>query len=80
MFTAILGLSSSILIPLLKWILEKKAKRKLNDKDFVKFILAHRKRRGNAGQSAMDWKEAMKKAEEEIDALDNKLENLENEQ
>jgi len=63
MWTAI----TTILVPLLKWIVEASAKKKLSDKEFVSYVLAHQKRRGRAGQSAMDAEEALEEAIRELD-------------
>lgn len=61
MIATILGAIGSIGIPILKWILEKREKRKLSDKEFTELILAHQKQRGGAGQTALDWKDSLKK-------------------
>lgn len=52
---------------LLKFIFEKIAKKKLNDKEFTEYILAHQKRRASAGQSALDWNAALEKAQKELE-------------
>jgi hypothetical protein len=53
-------------VPLIKFIFERIAKKKLSDKEFVDYIVAHEKKRGRAGQAALDWEEALKQAQEEM--------------
>jgi len=64
-----LTIVSSILIPLLKWIFSKIAKKKLNDREFVEYVLAHQKKKVRAGQAAMDWEEALKAAQMDMAEL-----------
>ena len=59
--TTILSLLATVLIPVLKWVLERKEKRKLNDKDFVTYIEKHQEMRSRAGQTAIDWRASVKK-------------------
>lgn len=61
-----LTIISSILIPLLKWIFSRIAKKKLNDKEFVEYVLAHQKKKVRAGHAAMDWEKALKAAQMEM--------------
>lgn len=56
------------LVPFLKWIFEKMAKKKLNDKEFVEYVVAHQKKRARAGQAAVDWETALKQAQDELAA------------
>ena len=53
---------SSLLLGLLKWFASKKAKTKLNDEQFIKFIEAHQKRRLGAGKTADDFEAALEEA------------------
>ena len=55
-----------VLIPIVKYFIEKKAAKRLSDKEFVDFILAHQKRRSKAGQSSVDFEKALKEAENEM--------------
>jgi len=66
MFASILSLSSSFLIPMLKWILERKAKKKLSEKEFLDAIMAHQSQRANAGQTVLDWKASLAKLKAKI--------------
>lgn len=59
----------SIVLGLAKWIFEVKAKKKLNDAEFLQHIEAHQKRRGNAGKSAQDFEDAMKEAEGKVNEV-----------
>lgn len=59
-------LIGSIVLGLAKWIFEAKAKKKLNDAEFLKHIEAHQQRRNNAGKSAQDFEDAMKEAEVKV--------------
>lgn len=61
MASSILSLLATILVPMLKWVLEKRAGKKLNDKEFTEIILAHQDQRNNAGQTALDWKDSVAK-------------------
>ena len=53
-------------LPIIKWLFEKIAKKKLNDKEFLEYISAHQKKRGRAGDAAMDWEKALKEAQDEM--------------
>jgi len=55
-----------------KFIFERIAKRKLDDKEFLEHIEAHQKRRQNAGKTAIDFEDAMSEAEAKLDAEDKK--------
>lgn len=67
--TSILSLIATVLFPILKWIMEKKAKRKLNDKEFVDYIERHQEMRGRAGQAAIDWRKSVTKMREAREKL-----------
>lgn len=72
MWVAILELAGVALVPLIKWIFEKIAKKKLNDKEFVAYISAHQKKRAMAGKASISWEEALKKAQDEMKADEEK--------
>jgi len=59
-------LIGTALVAMLKWIFGAIAKKKLSDKEFIEYISAHQKRRGQAGQVALDWEEALKQAQKEM--------------
>lgn len=61
-------LAATILVPLLKWIFERIAKKKLDDKQFMDYISAHQKRRSKAGETAQNWEDELRKAQAELDA------------
>ena len=52
---------TTILLPLLKWLFEKQAGKKLSDKEFVKMVVEHRMQREGAGQTVLDWKASVAK-------------------
>ena len=56
----------SILLVLVKWIFEKMADKKLNNKEFLQYVSAYQKKNQNNGQTSLDWEEALKKAQEEM--------------
>lgn len=58
---------ATILMPIIKFIFERIAKQKLNDKQFIEYVTAHQKLRANAGQTALDWEEALKQAQAEME-------------
>lgn len=60
-------LFGTVLVPIVKWIFEKIAKKKLNDKEFVEYIRAHQKKRGRAGDVAMEWEDALAEARKELE-------------
>ncbi len=49
----------TLLLGILKWVVEKKAMKKLNDKQFIEFIEAHQKRRLGSGKTANDFDDAL---------------------
>lgn len=57
---------ATILVPIVKFIFEKIAKKKLDDHQFMTYISAHQKRRALAGDTALSWEDALKKAQDEI--------------
>ena len=57
---------AAIGVPILKWLFEKIAKKKLDDKEFTEYIRAHQKKRARAGQAALDWEAALKEAQDEL--------------
>jgi len=56
----------TIAVPLIKFIFERIAKKKLNDKEFTEYILAHQKKKNRAGQTALDWEQALAEAKKEL--------------
>ena len=74
MWTAILSLASALLIPLIKLIFEAINKKKLSDKEFVAYVLAHQKKRARAGKSALDANDALDEALRELDEEEKKKE------
>jgi len=48
---------SSVLVQLLKLLFEAKAKRKIGDEEFLKFIDAHQKKKSKVAQSTNDFEE-----------------------
>lgn len=59
-------LVATIAVPIIKWIFERIAKKKLNEKEFIEYVRAHQKLRGRAGQTAVDWEEALAQARKEL--------------
>lgn len=59
-------LIAGIAVPLIKWIFGKIANKKLSDKEFITYVTAHQKKISHAGDTAMDWEEALAKAQEEL--------------
>lgn len=59
-------LAGTLILGLAKFIFERMAKKKLNDKEFLDHIEAHQKRRQNAGKTAMDFEDAMAEAERKL--------------
>ena len=55
-----------ILISIVKWIIQRDQAGKLSDKQFIEFILAHDKQRSRAGKSAVEFDQALKEAQEEM--------------
>ena len=54
-------------IAIIKWIFDKMAKKKLSDKEFLEYISAYQSKRGRAGQTALDWEEALAQAQKEME-------------
>lgn len=59
-----------VLVPVVKWFFERKAQKKMNDKEFVAYILAHRQRQGKAAESAQEWEEVLEEAMNEVEEVD----------
>jgi len=57
----------TLILGILKWVVEKKMKKRLNDRQFVDFIVAHQKRRIGAGKTAQDFEDAL---EETLNKMD----------
>lgn len=55
-----------ILIPIVKFLFEIIAKKKLNDEEFIKYVRAQQKRKAKAGQAAISWEKALEKAQKEL--------------
>lgn len=53
-------------VPVLKLVFQGIAKKKLTDKEFTEYILAHQKKRATAGDSALNWQDALEKAKSEM--------------
>ena len=66
------GMLATLILGLLKWIVEKKAKQKLNDKQFIEFIEAHQARRLDAGKTATSFEDALQETLAKIEAEKNK--------
>lgn len=62
------GMLGTLLLGILKWVVEKKMKKKLNDKQFIEFIEAHQQRRLGAGKSANDFEDALAETLAKIEA------------
>jgi len=56
---------------MLRWVIEKKAKKSLNDRQFIEFIEAHQKRRLGAGKTANDFDEALAETLAKMEAEEN---------
>jgi len=54
------------LVPFMKWVFSMIAKKELSDREFVEYISAHQKRRGRAGDSALEWEDALAQARKEM--------------
>lgn len=61
----------TLVLGILKWVVEKQAKKKLNDKQFVEFIEAHQQRRLGAGKSANDFEDALAETLAKMDEEEN---------
>jgi flagellum-specific peptidoglycan hydrolase FlgJ len=57
---------AAILVPIIKYIFEKIAKKQLDDKQFAEYISAYQKRRSKAGDTAMNWETALEEARKEL--------------
>lgn len=66
MATSILTILTTVLVPVIKWIIEKREGRKLTDQEFTAIILTHQEHRDNAGQAALDWKTSVAKLKEQV--------------
>ena len=67
--TALIGtIITALLGPLLKMGYNLVAGKKLSERDYVKHVLADRLKRDNAGQSSIDWEEALRQSDIELDA------------
>jgi len=64
--SSITTLAINFLIAMLKWFFNKRAARKLSNKEFVEAMLEHHEQRANAGQSALDWKASLAKLKARI--------------
>lgn len=53
---------------IIKWLVERKAKKKLSDAEFIAHIEAHQKRRQNTGKAAQDFDAAMEEARQKLKA------------
>jgi len=62
------GMLGTLLLGILKFVVEKSAKKKLNDKQFVEFIEAHQQRRLGAGRAANDFDDALAETLAKMDA------------
>lgn len=58
----------SIGLPILKWLFNRRAKRKLSDQEFVDAITSFQAKRGRVGQAAIDADTALAKAQAEMKA------------
>ena len=60
----------TLILGILKWVVNKKAKKRLNDRQFVEFIEAHQQRRLGAGKSANDFEDALQETLAKIEEED----------
>lgn len=67
MWATILALTSGLLLPLIKWLVERAENKKLSDKEFLEYIAKHQSQRAKAGQTAEDWEKALKEAQDQMD-------------
>jgi len=65
------GMLGTLLLGVLKWVIEKKAKKKLNDRQFIEFIEAHQKRRLGSGKTANDFEDALAETLAKMEAEEN---------
>lgn len=61
-------LLAAIGVPLLKWIFSRISAKKLNDKEFVDYIIEHQKKRARAGTAAQEAETNLQDAIAEMDA------------
>ena len=61
-------LLSTIGVPLLKWIFELIAKKKLTDKEFVDAVTSFQAKKARVGQASIDSDNAIAKAQAELKA------------
>lgn len=61
----------TVIVPLLKFIFERIAKKKLNDAEFLEHIEAHQKRRQGAGQASIDFEDSLDELEDEMGESEN---------
>lgn len=63
---------TSIILEALLWgaklIFSARDKKKLSDKEFVEYVLAHQKKKSLAGKSALSWEQALADAKAELKA------------
>jgi len=64
------GMLGTLILGILKWVVNKKAKKRLNDRQFVEFIEAHQQRRLGAGKSANDFEDALQETLAKIEEED----------
>ena len=60
-------LIATLLLGAIKMIFEARARKRLNDQEFMAHIRAHQIRRKNTGRAAMNFEEALRQAELELD-------------
>jgi len=61
----------TLLLGVLKFVVEKIAKKRLNDRQFVEFIEAHQRRRLGAGKASTDFEDALQETLSKMDAEEN---------
>jgi len=66
------GMFGTIILGILRWVVEKKAKKSLNDRQFIEFIEAHQQRRLGSGKTANDFEEALAETLAKMEAEENK--------
>lgn len=59
---------ATLLLGLVRWIVEMKAQKKLNDKQFIAFIEAHQAKRLNTGKTASSFEDALQETLDKIEA------------
>ena len=63
---------ATILLSILRWIAEKNAQQKLNDKQFIEFIEAHQARSLNTGKTATNFEDSLQETLAKIEEEKNK--------